>query len=297
MQEIELKLSLPFGHQATILSALDERLGPQSAHQVLDSTYYDTPDSALREKRISLRLRRQGEQWIQTLKGKGGVSAGLHQRLEWNWELPGPTLELQRLHETGLNLDLEESLQPVFRTVFDRTTWLVAEGQSRIEVALDNGRIEAGGRQTPLFELELELVEGQKSDIWLLAEKIIASVPGWLGFVSKAQRGLALAGIEPLVVTPKPADWIEALQLLSATCDRLNTGDGAAWRDYLLALTALRWLLPDSAGEYDRHLSMRQEEVLEVLRDRGLHGYLDWAMADRWNGDLALRLLREVSES
>src|SRR6476620_3688890 len=51
--------------------------------QKLYTVYYDTEDHDLRRNDIALRLRRNGKQWVQTIKGGGGATAGLHHRYEW----------------------------------------------------------------------------------------------------------------------------------------------------------------------------------------------------------------------
>ena len=90
--EIELKLLLPELHppiatQSTV--KIPEYLPPVT--QKLYSIYYDTPDHDLRRKDVALRLRREGRRWVQTVKGGGGVAAGLHQRQEWE----APVLKAQ----------------------------------------------------------------------------------------------------------------------------------------------------------------------------------------------------------
>ncbi|MBL9960649.1 CYTH domain-containing protein, partial [Klebsiella pneumoniae] len=63
--------------------------------------------------------------------------------------------------------------QPLFSTDFWREKWLVTEGKSRIEIAFDRGEIKAGEEQEPICELELELLEGDASDVLKLARKLV----------------------------------------------------------------------------------------------------------------------------
>ena len=54
-----------------------------STQERLTSTYYDTPDSALKQRGLTLRVRDQGGHFLQTVK-KGDLAAGdLLTRGEW----------------------------------------------------------------------------------------------------------------------------------------------------------------------------------------------------------------------
>ena len=74
--EIELKCQVPPEKRAALTRALATR----TAERVdLRARYFDTPDGRLAAAQLALRLRREGEVWVQTLKGRGD---GLMQRLE-----------------------------------------------------------------------------------------------------------------------------------------------------------------------------------------------------------------------
>jgi hypothetical protein len=61
-------------------------------------------------------------------------------------------------------------LVPLFTTDFTRNFWvLVPQEGTRIEVALDRGKIVAGERQEPICEVELELLEGKVADLFTAA--------------------------------------------------------------------------------------------------------------------------------
>ena len=55
-----------------------------SRHELFNQ-YYDTAERDLAHARVALRLRRDGEQFIQTLKSRGQSVAGLSERNEWDW--------------------------------------------------------------------------------------------------------------------------------------------------------------------------------------------------------------------
>ena len=65
----------------------------------LANQYYDTAERDLAGARVALRLRRDGEQLIQTLKSRGQSVAGLSERNEWDWYLQQPELDLGLLDD------------------------------------------------------------------------------------------------------------------------------------------------------------------------------------------------------
>lgn len=205
-QEVELKLYLPTADPASLAQRL-ARTPPlrrrKASQQQLHNIYYDTPDQQLRQRRAVLRLRRVGgkaqPQWLQTFKTGAADTSALSRRGEW--ESPVATPELSRLaldDSPWAALDPDGSLfatlVPCFVTVFERTSWLVARRDgSVVEVALDQGHIEANGRRAPICELELELKSGQPSALFALAQEIARSVALMPANMSKAQRGFLLA--------------------------------------------------------------------------------------------------------
>jgi triphosphatase len=147
---------------------------------------------------MGLRIRGAGGRYEMTMKIAGRVTGGLHQRPEYNIDIEKPELELTRLPaEVWPNGELPETLsaqvQPLFSTDFWREKWLVNEGNSRIEMALDLGDVKAGDFQEPICELELELLEGNADDVLKLARKLVGHSGLRQGSLSKAARGYHLA--------------------------------------------------------------------------------------------------------
>ena len=65
-QEIELKLAVPDGAMPALAAWLDGQGQARGEHTLLN-VYLDTPARDLASARAALRLRRRGEQWLQTL--------------------------------------------------------------------------------------------------------------------------------------------------------------------------------------------------------------------------------------
>ncbi len=198
--EIELKLFVAPGDLARIdrhpaVRAVRRR-GVRRQH--LETVYYDTPDAALARAGVALRLRHDGNRWVQTLKGGGRAAAGLHARDEIEWEIAGGALDVALFDETPYAAlfakpAVRGRLQPVFATAFERTTRMLAFPDGTVaELALDRGVIRAGGAQAPISEVEIELKGGDAARLFVLARALARDVPLRLGHASKAERARAL---------------------------------------------------------------------------------------------------------
>jgi triphosphatase len=210
--EIELKLSLP----AAAVEALkaDPLLArARKTRKRLDNIYFDTPDHALAQARIGLRLRKDGRRWLQTVKGGGSAQAGLHQREEIEFAVSGQALEWAPLAGTEFEAvlkPLRQQLAPQFRTLFTRDLrLLVGPTGAEIELAIDQGEIIAGKsrkRRDVICELELELKSGAVDDLFEVALVLTSRHPLVLSNRSKAERGNALARGLPVGPPVKAAD-------------------------------------------------------------------------------------------
>jgi len=208
-REIELKLAVSAGAHDTLVDWLDAHA--QAAGSVeLANVYYDTPDQALARNRAALRVRRQGSQWLQTLKTAAVSTSGLSARHEWEVPLQNDALSVDAFvaHNAAEAADYVRphaaALAPLFRTDFTRRLWHVAADGGEIEIALDAGAILIPGTQArePIDELELEWKPAADSTLsedaiaerlhaW--TETLRAAVTGLTPLdISKAQRGYQL---------------------------------------------------------------------------------------------------------
>lgn len=233
-QEIELKLALPNSDPSSLvarLARLPVLARRKPTHQHLHNVYYDTPKQILRKKCVALRIRRVGSgeklQWLQTLKTGGRGDSALSQRGEWEVPVPSDALVLDALKATPWSrMDPDgrvfQALAPCFVTTFERTSWLVRRRDgSEIEVALDLGHIVAGEKSTPICELELELLAGQPSALFDLAQQIARTIAVMPVNMSKAERGYALAkGCQDKPLVAKPPELAPDLSL-TATAGRV----------------------------------------------------------------------------
>ena len=146
---------------------------------------------------MSLRVRREGGRWIQTLKGPDTARGGLLRRLEIEAPVPRPVPQLDRFDPdaVGALLTEVERAGPWVETVHvqvRRTRQAVRLFDSDIVLAFDSGVVEAGGHTAPISELELELVTGRPDRLYELAIALSEAVPFRIERRSKLQQGLAL---------------------------------------------------------------------------------------------------------
>ena len=206
-REVELKLAVPEGSANALAEHLAARMEANETvrrHQV--TTYFDTPDQALADKGISLRVRIDEGRRVQTLKGKPGQGVAAD-RNEWEWpvEQDKPDLGLLRQTPLGHALPSKPVLEPVFATEIDRTVRIMKlDGDVVVEAAYDEGLIRAGSASQTVRELELELRAGERAPLYRLALTLHDVAPMTVETESKAARGHRLkTGTPP---TPRKAE-------------------------------------------------------------------------------------------
>jgi len=182
----------------------------------LFNQYFDTPARDLAQARVALRLRRDGEQVIQTLKSRGQSVAGLSERNEWDWYLDKAKLDVKKLADDCWPASLAEldkkTLKPIFTTDFVREKAEIAWGRGKakvvIEAALDLGKVIAGKQIEEICELELELRQGEPEALLELAAELAADLPLMPCDISKAERGYRLHDPDSYALT-LPAPHVE----------------------------------------------------------------------------------------
>jgi inorganic triphosphatase YgiF len=201
--EVELKLLVPAGALDQVRAAPVVARHARNAGVVrrLEAVYYDTPDHALLSRGLSLRVRRHGNRHVQTLK-RGPAPGQPFVRGEWEATLDGtaPDLALLPKSEIGAPLDalVSQALDPIFVTKVRRRTQLLDVRGTVVEIAIDQGSIEAGERCEPLTEIELEVKAGDARALYEIGIELLAAAPLRIGVRSKADRGYDLAfGLAP----------------------------------------------------------------------------------------------------
>ncbi|HEY1412651.1 MAG TPA: CHAD domain-containing protein [Rhodopila sp.] len=199
-REIELKLTVPAASVDALLAhpVLQAAAPPDRRREV--TVYFDTPDQALAQHGMSLRIRHRNDRRIQTLKLDRGAGVAAD-RGEWEWpvEQDEPDLHLLRRTPAADKLPRRTGLAPVVTSEIDRTVRLLKLPDSTvIEAAFDEGVIAAGDTRQPVRELELELREGDPAALYRLALQLHSDIPLTVESESKAARGDRLrSGAKP----------------------------------------------------------------------------------------------------
>ncbi|HYM18271.1 MAG TPA: CYTH and CHAD domain-containing protein [Micropepsaceae bacterium] len=167
------------------------------------TTYYDTPKLGFAKAGLSLRVRKTGGVYVQTVKTQS-ASTLADARGEYEASLPSPKPDLRFVPDPALRQRLSQiasasRLTPVIETQIRRTTRaLKTETGDEIELAVDRGEIRTldnGRAVLPVSELELELKQGKPLALYDVARKLSRKTKLTLAVESKAERGLrALQG-------------------------------------------------------------------------------------------------------
>lgn len=217
MNELELKL----GVSPAALPEVSQALAARGARRLtLEATYYDTADGLLGRHQVVLRLRRENDDWVQTVKAPGCSAA---HRLEHEVVLdtpPGgdaPAVD-PALHDgSEAGAVLRELLRsasepPLVRrqgTQIQRHICTVQVAPDTVvELALDTGFVTFGERRSPVAELECEHKQGAVHGLFDTAREWLASDGLWLGTITKAQRGERLMhDVKPVVAKAEPVRY------------------------------------------------------------------------------------------
>jgi inorganic triphosphatase YgiF len=202
-----------------------------STQQKLVSTYYDTPDAALKQRGLTLRVRDQGGHFLQTVKEGDLASGDLLSRGEWEDAVAESRPDPDAVH-SGARLPegAAADLRPFFVTEVTRTIFAVEPlPGTKIEAAVDEGEIRAitKDRAEPISEVELELKGGDAAALYDLAAQLLEVAPFRVETRSKSERGYQLAGYtdaappavhaEPVILDPDM--MVEAaLQKIGRSC-------------------------------------------------------------------------------
>ena len=160
-REFELKYRATLHQQQAIRAAFD---GPWKEISMA-TAYYDTPTGELSRRKWTLRRRLEGTRSVCTLKtpdaGFGRrefeVECGdIHRAIDELCKLEGSYL---------LKQVCAEGLTEVCSARFTRQVLALTEQDLTVELALDRGVLQGGGRELPLEEAEVELKEGSEEAV------------------------------------------------------------------------------------------------------------------------------------
>lgn len=213
--EIELKFQLPESKKKSVLQVLSK----QKAQKIqLQAKYYDTADRLLAKNYVAIRLRQEGEHWVQTFKA---ASKNHLQRIEEDiylgkcTEEPELDLSLYKHNQTVQSVlrdvlgEEPAELQLQFQTDVQRTFHVFEFEETQIEVCLDDGEIRTPTNQAKICEVEFELKQGSAQSLINFTKTWVDKYQLWLDVRSKAERGNLLA----MGKTVSPASKAKSLSL------------------------------------------------------------------------------------
>jgi len=309
MPEIELKLALPPKDLSKAHRILATGRGRhRAAQRKLTSTYYDTQGLDLRRRDLTLRVRREGRSFVQTVKAENLTGQDLTRRGEWEDKIDDerPDLSAPKSGRRLPSVVKPDQLRQIFSTVVQRSelTVRVTSG-AEIDIAVDRGEIRANGGTEPISELELELRNGDPVALFDAALKILDHVPARLETRSKSARGYLMVEGDadppvrrlPKIELDPKTSGDEALQLIGRHCmASLAANLPAALAD-----------CPEGVHQM-RVAARRLRSILSVMKKMLPHDRYRWANDElRWLSDaagparnwdvIAERLVKQLSPS
>jgi triphosphatase len=199
--EIELKLLVDADRLAGFNDApiIASNARSKGTRKHLKAVYYDTAERTLLRNALTLRVRKSGARFMQTVKAEAADDP--LRRGEWEASVPSfePDLALAMpFLPEELRDELERSeLEPVFTTDMRRHQRVVEMPSGTVEVAFDHGVLKSGDRSMPVSEIELELKSGSRSAIYDLALGLAEHGSVRPSIRSKSARGFDLAADSP----------------------------------------------------------------------------------------------------
>jgi triphosphatase len=204
-REVELKFVVP--PPSRVAMSRELRSNPCRTRRV-QSIYYDTADDSFEAHGQSVRLRKEGQRWVQTAKASASDPLC---RLEHNVRVvaprgrrsPEPDLALH--DDTPVGVALRTTLSAIyqkrgdavlverFRVDISRMSRIESGDGTRIELALDTGSVLAGARSVAICEFEMKMMAGSAVDFIRQASVWSSGKGLWLSTLSRSEQGFRLA--------------------------------------------------------------------------------------------------------
>ncbi len=187
-RELELKYRATSAQQAALLAAFS------GFHTItMETTYFDTPQGALASRNVTLRLRKENDDCVCTLKTPLPDGS----RGEWECQARDIYEGLDMLRSLGAPAALcdlaKAGVVIVCGAKFTRQAADLPTADGLAELAIDSGVLLGGGKEIPLCEVELEYKSGSDQATLALAAAIAAKFDLTPEPKSKFSRALALA--------------------------------------------------------------------------------------------------------
>lgn len=194
--EIEVKFSLDNSITASdIITMLDSHKHSVWTNVDMEAIYFDTKNNDLQKENMAYRIRKEDGSIIATIKMKEIIEDGFSKRYEVNKlsiDLK-PNINLFREDkkiEPFIKDFKNEDFLPIMVMKFNRLKSIFKYQNSEIEIAIDRGDIVRYGKNIPIYELELELLDGDISDLIRLKDFLMDVFDLKIDVKSKFKKGL-----------------------------------------------------------------------------------------------------------
>ncbi|NLM20016.1 MAG: CYTH domain-containing protein [Clostridiaceae bacterium] len=204
---------------------LDHLLLTGNMSYAMRSSYFDTENQLLRQRKGFLRIRRSNERFYLTLKLPNHNNnmyddAGIFERQEWEFELNDE--EQYWDMKTGINTtwflnrmligaEYRESSDPdliqILRVIegrplyevcladYTRTSYAYSYRSSRFELCFDEGYLGTAEYVKQFSEIELELLTGNREDLFYLKHDFLTQLPVISATKSKYDQAIEIADL------------------------------------------------------------------------------------------------------
>ncbi len=199
-QEIEIRLALrPDDLRRLSRTRLVKQLSRgTAATRRYNTIYYDTAEYALAQRGVSLRVRRSGRDYVQTVEEKNPGAAAF-KGAEWESPLPTPEPDLRfipdpRTRKRLMALTSDKKIEAKLETNIRRTIrHLETEAGDEVAFATDSGEIQTlvdGSEVHRVSEVELQLKCGSPAALYEIARGLSENARLTVAVESKAERDL-----------------------------------------------------------------------------------------------------------
>lgn len=203
---MEREIKMAFVNESDFSSMQEMLIKEEKACKIrMNAIYMDTLDDSLSHSGVAMRIRRENDSIVLTVKDNGSASGGMHTRKEWNVQLDSEEIDFKKIYNSQIDttdsvteffdiieLVRNKGLKEICRTEFVRLSAHVTDGESVAEICLDKGKIISGEKLLPILEAEFELHSGKDGYIEELARKYSEKYNLTPENASKFARGLEL---------------------------------------------------------------------------------------------------------
>lgn len=190
---MSIEFELKYNATAAAQAAIEEAYPADYRVISMETTYFDTPDGGLSARHITLRRRLENGVSVCTVKAPAwGLARG-----EWECQCDDISAAIPQLCAMGAPEELlaltADGVAPICAARFTRRAGLIQWCGTSLEIALDSGVLQGGGKEIPLSEVECELKSGSPEAVLAFGAGLAEQFGLTVQKKSKFRRALALA--------------------------------------------------------------------------------------------------------